>query len=230
MNRSRFAGPLALLAGCLLPVAGAIGVHTAAVGVLGVAAEVALLGWLVIDPSGFARRAALGVLAAVAILVTTWLYGGHHLGTAVAAGTRIVYLVLPAAMLTPLIRPSELGDHLGQRLHLPARPVVAAVAALQRLDSVGETWRQVDRARRARGLGMDGGLVRRARASAGSAFALLVVSMRQTGTLAEAMDARGFASATRRTWAEAAPWRRGDVYVALAGLALAVLPWLLDLR
>ncbi len=230
MRRERFAGPLALLAGCLFPVAGAIGVRTATVGVLGVAVEVVLLGWLVVDLRGFARRAALGVLAAVAILGTTWLYGGHHLGSAVAAGTRILYLVLPAAMLTPLIRPSELGDHLGQRLHLPARPVVGAVAALQRLDSVGETWRQVDRARRARGLGLDGGPVRRIRASAASAFALLVVSMRQTATLAEAMDARGFATATERTWAEPAPWRWGDSLLVVIGLVLAVLPWLLDVR
>lgn len=229
MRRQRLAGPLALLVGCLLPVAGAIGVHTAAVGVVGVAAEVVLLGWLVVDALGFARRAALGVLAAVAILVTTWLYGGHHIGTAVAAGTRILYLVLPAAMLAPLIRPSELGDHLGQRLHLPARPVVGAVAALQRLDSVGETWRQVERARRARGLGLDGGPVRRIRASAGSAFALLVVSMRQTTTMAEAMDARGFAAATRRTWAEPAPWRWGDWLLVVVAVVLAVLPWLLDL-
>ena len=44
-------------------------------------------------------------------------------------------------MLTPVIEPSELGDHLAQRLRLPARPVVAAVVGLQRVDEFGEQWR-----------------------------------------------------------------------------------------
>ncbi|MBA2558481.1 MAG: energy-coupling factor transporter transmembrane protein EcfT, partial [Propionibacteriales bacterium] len=122
---------------------------------------------------------------------------------------------------------SALGDHLAQRLHLPARAVVAAVVALQRWDSIGEQWQQVQRARRARGLGLDGGPLRRLQESAASAFALLVVSMRHTGQLATAMDARGFAAARERTWAEPAPWLPGDTLLAAIAVNLAVLPWLL---
>ncbi len=226
MSPSRI-GPLSVLATCLLPVAGAFAIDSASLGAICLAAEVATLGWLVRDLRASLLRLSLGLVAALSVTVSTWLYGGHHLNESLGAACRILYLVAPAALLSPRIRPSELGDHLAQRLHLPARVVVASVAALRRLDDLGAEWRQVQRARRARGLGLDGGPVRRVRESAGSAFALLVVSMRSTATLSMAMDARGFASATRRSWAEPAPWRTGDWWVLLTGLALAVLPWLL---
>jgi energy-coupling factor transporter transmembrane protein EcfT len=219
-------GPLSLLAACLLPAVGAAAIDDARTGLTAVTAEVLLCSLLVRDWRGAVQRLAFGALAAASIALTTWLYGGQHLGEATAAGCRSLYLVRPAALLTTLIDPSELGDHLAQRLHLPARLVVACVAALQRIEGLGETWRQVERARRARGMGLDGGPVRRLRASAGSAFALLVVSMRQAGNLATAMDARGFAGAQRRTWAEPARWRWADSVVLLVGIAAAAAPWM----
>lgn len=221
-------GPLSLLAACLLPVAGAVAVNSTRQGLLSVGAEMLLLGWMVRDMRSTLRRLALGLVAAISITVSTWLYGGRDLDESFGAALRILAIVMPAALLTPLIRPSQLGDHLAQRLHLPARVVVAAVAALQRVESIADQWRQVQRARRSRGLGLDGGPVRRVRASASGAFALLVVAMRRTGSMAVAMDARGFATATDRTWAEAAPWRWGDSVLLLIALALAVFPWLLD--
>jgi energy-coupling factor transport system permease protein/energy-coupling factor transport system ATP-binding protein len=51
--------------------------------------------------------------------------------------------------------------------------------------------------------------------------------MRRAGSLAVAMDARGFAHANRRTWAEPAPWLRGDWVVVAIGTMLAALPWFL---
>ena len=225
-ERSVF-GPLSMLAACLLPVAGAFAIDSAQQGLVCVGAEVAALGWLATDLRATLQRLALGLVAAASIMVSTWLYGGQHASESIGAALRIIYIVLPAALVTARIRPSELGDHLAQRLHLPARAVVAAVVALQRLDSLGQQWQQVQRARRARGWGLDGGPVRRLRGSAASAFTLLVVSMRHTGALATAMDARGFAAATRRTWAEPADWRWGDSLVLCLAACLAVLPWLL---
>lgn len=220
-------GPLSLLAGCLLPVAGAFAVRSPASAGLLFTAEVAAFGWLVRDVGAVLQRLALGGVAAAGIGFTTWLYGGHSSAETATAALRILGLVVPSALLAPLIRPSPLGDHLAQRLHLPPRGVVAATAALQRLDSLADAWQQIQRARRARGVGLDGGPVRRVRGSAASAFTLLVVALRQAGTVAVAMDARGFAEATTRTWAEPAPWRAADnLVLALAG-ALAVLPWLL---
>jgi energy-coupling factor transporter transmembrane protein EcfT len=226
-RRSSF-GPLSLLLACVAPVAGAFAIDDGAVGLWCLAAQCVLLGWLVDDLGASARRFALGGLAALSIAITTWLYGGHDLGAATAAAARILYIVVPSALVGPRIRPSELGDHLAQRLHLPPRVVVAAVVALQRIDTLGEQWRHVQRARRARGLGLDGGVVRRLRGSAGSALAMLVTTMRQTGTLALAMDARGFARATTRTWAAPAPWQLADSGIALVAVGLAVLPWILS--
>ena len=160
-------------------------------------------------------------------MISTWLYGGRDFDEALGAGLRVLSIVLPAALLTATIDPSRLGDHLAQRLRLPARVVVAATSALQRLDDTVETWRTIQLARRARGLGLDGGPVRRLKASAAGAFALLVVSLRRATVTTIAMDARGFATATRRTWAESAPWTTADSAVLAASLALAVLPWTL---
>ena len=220
-------GPLSLLICSLTPAVGAIGVRDAATAALSVALSAVAVGWLVRDPRGFARRLLLGLIAAISIFVSTWLYGGHHLDEAVGAAGRIVYLVLPGAVLASRIRPSQLADHLAQRARLPARVAVASAVALHRVDSLAEQWRQIRRARRARGHGFDGGPMRRIRAGAGAAFGLLVVSLRQTGALAVAMDARGFAHATSRTWAEPAPWLWADWLVLSIAALLGVAPWLL---
>lgn len=228
MSSARAAcGPLSLLAAALLPVAGAYGIVSAAegavaVGVLCVAAALVVRRW-----ASTLRRLALGMVAAVSLGLSTWLYGGRELDPALAAVFRVLYLLLPAAVLTPFIDPSGLGDHLAQRLRLPARPVVAATVALERIEALGEQWRQITRARRARGVGADGHVVNRVRVHVSMAVALLVATMRMSGAMALAMDARGFASASRRTWAEPAPWRWGDWLVLLAGLSMAALPWVL---
>ena len=54
------------------------------------------------------------------------------------------------------------------------------------------------------------------------AFAMLVHALRGASQTAIAMDARGFASAHDRTWAEAATWTRLDRAVVVAGLALGL--------
>jgi len=223
-------GPLSLLAASIVPVAGAVAIDSAAVGAIAVAVQLAALGWLVRDAPATLRLAAFGLVAAVSITATTWIYGGRHVDESLAAGFRILYIVLPSALLMPSLRPSELGDHLAQRVGLPARGAVACLAALQRLDGIAEQWRQIQRARRARGLGTDGGPVRRVRHAWASAFTLLVVSMRQTGAMAVAMDARGFASAHDRTWAQPAPWTPMDTLVSAIAVALAALPWILAAR
>lgn len=218
-------GPLSVLAACLLPVAGALAVDSTATGFTVLGAQVLLLGGLARDLRSTAARLALGSVAAVSVMISTWLYGGQNGDEALAAALRVLSIVTPSALLSPRIVPTELGDHLAQRLHLPARVVVAGVAALQRLDSITESWQQVQRARRARGVGIDGGVRRRLRASAHSAFALLVISMRSTGQLSTAMDVRGFTSAEERTWAGPAPWRLADSVLLAVASALAVIPW-----
>lgn len=220
-------GPLSLLAASLLPVLGATAIHSGRHGVVCVAVLVAVTPFVVSDWRPTLWRAALGLVAAASIAVSTWLYGGRDLDVSLGAATRVLYMILPGAVLTAYLDPSTLGDHLAQRLRLPPRAVVASTAAMERLESLGQHWQQIGRARRARGVGADGGLVHRTRVSAAMAFALLVSTMRMSGSMSLAMDARGFATAHRRTWAEPAPWRLRDSLILAAGLALAALPWLL---
>lgn len=218
-------GPLSLLAASLLPAVGAAAIHSAADGLACVAVMFLVAVLVIRDWATTLRRLSFGLVAAVSVGISTWLYGGHDLDVALGAATRILYLITPAAVLTPYIDPTRLGDHLGQRLRLPARPVVASTVALERLESLGRQWEQIGRARRARGVGAGGGPVSRVRVSASTALALLVSTMRMSGPMALAMDARGFAAAHRRTWAEPAPWQWRDTLILAAGLALAALPW-----
>lgn len=220
-------GPLSLLLVCLLPAFGAPVIGSARHGLLCLL-PVAVLAVVVVREVGITlRRMALGLLAAVSIAVSTWLYGGRELDTAVGASLRILYLITPGAIASTYLDPSRLADHLAQRLRMPPRVVVAAAAALQRLDQVGEQWRQIARARRARGVGAEGGPLRRTRVNLAISLALLVSTMRLSGRMSVAMDARGFARAQGRTWAEPAPWLRADWAAAAVGVGLAALPWLL---
>ena len=94
-----------------------------------------------------------GLFAVLSVGFSNWLLSpGHELSTGALAGLRVAFFVLPGVLLAARIDPSALGDHLGQRLRLPARPVVAAVAALHRFESLGEQWDQLVRIRRVRGL------------------------------------------------------------------------------
>lgn len=225
MSRPSY-GPLSLLAASLLPALGAPAIHSTRHGL--VCVGVLLLVSLVVvrDWSSTVRRLGLVALAALSLGLSTWLYGGRDLDVAAGATLRVLYLVIPAAVLTPFIDPTRLGDHLAQRLHLPARPVVASTAALQRLEALGWQWQQIARARRARGVGADGGILHRARVTASMALSLMVSTLRMSGSMSLAMDARGFGAAHRRTFAEPAPWQRRDTAILLGGVAVAALPWL----
>lgn len=222
----RRCGPLSLLAASVLPLFGAPLIRRAETGLVCVAVVLVLAVPVVRDLRATAFRLGLGLLASVSVGLTTWLYGGQQLDPAFGAALRIAYFIVPAAVLTAYIEPSALGDHLAQRLRLPARVVVASVAAVQRIDAIAGEWEQIGQARRVRGMAPAGGPVRRTRAYASMAMALLVSTLRGSGRMSVAMDARGFAAAHRRTWAEPAPWHLPDTLLLVVGIGLAVLPWL----
>jgi energy-coupling factor transporter transmembrane protein EcfT len=219
-------GPLSMLAVALLPFAGAVAIDSVRVGAVSMLGPAALAVLVLRDWRSTRWRLAIVAFAAGSIGVTTWIYGGQDLDTAGGASLRIVYLVLPSALVTPYLDPVALGDHLAQRLRLPARFVVVSVAALQRLDQLADTREQVARARRARGLGGDGSLAGRLRAGSAVTFGVLLATLRASGRMSVAMDARGFAAAHRRSWAEPAPWRWPDTGLLLVAAGLAALPWL----
>jgi len=168
-----------------------------------------------------------GLFAVLSVGFSNWLLSpGRELSTGALAGLRVAFFVVPGVLLAGRIDPSALGDHLGQRLRLPARPVVAAVAALYRFESLGEQWDQLARVRRVRGLGPARSPLGRGRYLAALTFGLLIQTLRQAGRMAVAMEARGF-SARHRTWAEPAPWRPADSLMLALGLAVAGIPLML---
>ncbi|WP_392543468.1 ATP-binding cassette domain-containing protein [Oryzobacter telluris] len=230
-------GPLALLAAALLAVpAGVIAPHwSVSAWVLAVQAVLAVVGLSAPGPGarprGRLRRTVVrllpGLLAAASVAWSTWLLAGHDLDAAATVALRVLVITLPSAVLIPWVDPDRLGDHLAQRLHLPDRPVVATAAALQRVHSFGDIWRELGRARRIRGLGVSWRRPRSIATHLGAlTLGLLVRTLRAAADLAVAMDARGFATASARTWWMPSPWRARDTLLVIGAavpLAVAVL-------
>jgi energy-coupling factor transport system permease protein len=161
-------------------------------------------------------------VAAATIFYSTWRLGGHDEAEAAAAGMRILVLAWPGSVAIGYVDPARLGDFLAQTLRLPARFVAAFSAALQRFADYGHAWAQLERARRVRGMGPTANPLSWVRHGGSMAFAMLVHALRGASQTAIAMDARGFASAHDRTWAEPATWSRLDRAVVVVGLALGL--------
>ena len=146
-------GPLSLLGGSFALMAGALAtprVWGLIVGALLLAVLVPL--WC--GRGGFPwRRMIPAGLAVASVTWSNWLLADQHSwSVAGTAGLRIGLFVVPGIVFAAFVRPAELGDHLAQRLRLPARPVVAGVVALQRFDQLGQDWADLSDARRVRGL------------------------------------------------------------------------------
>jgi len=187
-----------------------------------VAVSCYLLAALIFVPSLRYALTCLGLtaIAALTVVYSAWRLGGHQETQALTAGLRIIVLAWPGSLAAGYIEPARLADYLGQSLRLPARMVAAFSAALQRFASFGHAWTQLERARRVRGFGRSANPVSWFTHAASMAFAMLVHALRGASQTSIAMDARGFASAHERTWAEPATWTRLDLGVVAAGLVL----------
>ncbi|UCR89291.1 energy-coupling factor transporter transmembrane component T family protein [Mycetocola spongiae] len=138
---------------------------------------------------------------------------------AVATMLRLLAIALPAVVLFITVDPTDLADGLAQILHLPARFVLGALAGLRMVGLFMDDWRQLELARRARGVA-DTGRVRRL---LGMCLAILVLSIRRGSKLAMAMEARGFGGDIPRTWARESTLGWRDAVLAVVGLAVAAL-------
>ena len=157
-----------------------------------------------------------------------WSFGpaaisDHSMWLALGIALRMCALVIPAIALLDRIDPTDMGDGLAQILHLPARPVLAALAGARMTSLMAADWKALERARRARGVGD----ASRIRSFLRGSFSLLVFALRRSGKLATTMEARGFGAAGRRTWARPSRLRAADavlllVAIALPSIALAV--------
>jgi energy-coupling factor transport system ATP-binding protein len=141
------------------------------------------------------------------------------------AAMRVAVFVLPGILLATQLRAIPFGDQLGQVLRLPARPVVAASAAMQKLVGLLDLWHELRFIHELRGLRIGRGPVARVKEFTRLVFALLLQAIRGAGITAVAMDARGFSrraesASGKRTWAEAP--QRGSLDWLVLGLAALV--------
>ncbi|MFB9376156.1 energy-coupling factor transporter transmembrane component T family protein [Kineococcus gynurae] len=226
----RFCGPLSVLAASLLAVPASMFVRDWRVGLAALVVELLCLPLLVRSWRPFCARIVPMLVAAASVGWSTWLLGESTdpVATAAGAALRILVLVLPGAALLGWIEPSETGDHLAQRLRVPGRPVVAAVAALEQLAALKDVHDDLARARRARGLGPSRTPASTVRFLASTSFGLLVESMRRADRMSVAMDARGFDSEHPRSWALPAPWTRADTVLVGAAVVVALVPVVLS--
>lgn len=195
-------------------------------------ASVALLAYglvaLVVLPTWKFPLVCLGfsLFGSVTVIYSTWRLGSGGLEPAMVQGLRLVVLAWPGSVAIGFLDASRLGDYLAQSLRLPARPVAAFSASLQRFTSFGHAWTQLERARRVRGLGTTRNPVANLRWIRGMSFALLVHAMRGATRSSIAMDARGFGDAAGRTWAEPATWTRLDQVALFVAALLGAVPLL----
>ncbi len=160
-----------------------------------------------------------------------WQFGpaaisDHSVWLALGIGLRMCAIVMPAIALLDRIDPTDMGDGLAQILHLPARPVLAALAGARMTSLMAADWKALERARRARGVGD----ASRIRSFLRGSFSLLVFALRRSGKLATTMEARGFGAAGKRTWARVSRLCAADaalmvVAIALPTIALAASIW-----
>ena len=160
-----------------------------------------------------------------------WSFGpaaisDHSMWLALGIALRMCALVIPAIALLDRIDPTDMGDGLAQILHLPARPVLAALAGARMTSLMAADWKALERARRARGVGD----ASRIRSFLRGSFSLLVFALRRSGKLATTMEARGFGASRARTWARPSRLRAADaalmaVAIAVPTIALTVSVW-----
>lgn len=221
-------GPLSLLAGLLLLLVGGIAVGDL-VG-LAIGSAVMALALIVLTGGRFPLiRLVPAALAIASVTWSNWLLGDpRSLANAAVAGLRVAFVAVPGIVIASYLDPTRLGDHLGQRLKLPDRPVLALSAALHRLDDMGELWADLRRARRVRGLEPTRSPAARVRHGIGLLVALLVESIRGAGRLSVAMETRGYSTqqrtGMRRSWASDAPWTRSDTTFVLIAAVMAMVP------
>jgi energy-coupling factor transport system permease protein len=199
------------------------------------ALEVLALPWCGLRPGALLRRCAILLVGAIPAGVAAALFGADSgapvlglgpvtvssgsLTAGLAIVLRILAVGLPGVVLLSTTDPTDLADALAQVLRLPARFVLAALAATRLVGVLAEEWRSLSLARRARGLGGTGP-VGAVRTAFGQVFALLVLAIRRATVLATTMESRGFATRQPRTWARPSRFGFGDGVLVLGAVVV----------
>ena len=128
---------------------------------------------------------------------------------AVATSLRILAIGVPSIVMVIGLDATDLADAFSQVLHLPDRFVYGGLAGIRLFGVLQDDWAALTASRRSRGLGDE----RRVRAFFPQSFALLVLSIRRSTTLATAMEARGFGGVGARSHARVSRVRARDWWI-----------------
>ncbi|WP_427877465.1 ATP-binding cassette domain-containing protein [Gardnerella sp. 2492-Sm] len=128
---------------------------------------------------------------------------------AVATSLRILAIGVPSIVMVIGLDATDLADAFSQVLHLPDRFVYGGLAGIRLFGVLQDDWAALTASRRSRGLGDE----HRVRAFFPQSFALLVLSIRRSTTLATAMEARGFGGVGARSHARVSSVRTRDWWV-----------------
>lgn len=161
------------------------------------------------------------VIGIASIAVSNWwLSADHNWQPAAITALRVAFFVLPGVLLASQINPAQLADQAGQLAKLPARPVVAASVALQKVFDFQALWNQQVLVRKVRGLTKSN----RVSEAGALTLGLLIEATRSATQVAIAMEARGYSATDsngkriKRTWAVPAALASRD-WLLLAGAA-----------
>jgi energy-coupling factor transport system permease protein len=203
-----------------------------------IAVELAVLPLFGLRYRDLARRAWPLALGAVGIVVTLVLFAAERTGRvlldagpllvttgvlvdALALALRVVAVAVPGVLVFATTDPTDLADALIQNVRASPRFAIGALAAFRLVPLLGQEWRMLTLARRARGVDAGRNPLARVRLFGGTAFALLVGAIRRGTRLALAMDARGFDSGVPRTSARRQRFAAADAALVAGATALA---------
>jgi energy-coupling factor transport system permease protein len=172
---------------------------------------------------------AVSVLGALLSLVLFASDRAHLATSALSLALRLFAVALPGVMVIACTDPRDLADALVQNAKVSPRFAIGTLAAVRMVPLLGEEWRLIGLARRARGVDPGRNPLARLRLFVSAAFTLLVGAIRRGTRLATAMDARGFDSGLPRSTARrqrfgGADWAllAGALLVAGAAVGLSV--------
>lgn len=128
---------------------------------------------------------------------------------AVATSLRILAIGIPSIVMVIGMDATDLADAFSQVMHLPDRFVYGGLAGIRLFGLLQDDWAALTASRRSRGLGDE----HRVRAFFPQSFALLVLSIRRSTTLATAMEARGFGGVGARSHARVSSVHARDWWI-----------------
>ncbi len=185
------------------------------------AAEVVALPFFGIGVWRLARRAWPLLLSAVGVGVSQSLFGTGGWLVSLGLALRVPAVALPGIVVFATTDPTDLADALVQHAKAPARFAIGALAAFRLMPLLGDEWRMLRLARRARGLDAGRNPVAHLRQFGEMTFAILVGAIRRGTRLATAMDARGFDSGRPRSIARPQRFTVADTEMILVAALVA---------